>query len=653
MEPTTRTPDPGRSRTTRVLVVDPNEEHQIEAVAAIAQRGIEVKATSSAREGLRLLQGAPFDAIVVDSKLRDVPALELLKDLARAFPQTPRIFLVPQGGDEIALRGLDAGATAFVMKSPSFRILIPAVVDRQVREVRARRGMEDALGESQRVLSTLMSNLPGMAYRRRNDPPRWTYEFASDGSQALTGYSPDEFRRGTVGFSQLIHPDDRDRVARAVAAAIETKRPYQILFRMRTASGAEKWVWEQGRGVYGPDGAVRSLEGFISDVTEKEATREQLERSERLYRALFEEASDGILRLDEAGRVTAINPAAVEFLGRPASEIVGHAVADFLLPEDAPRARRFLEGVLAGEPARETFETTIVSRTKGRRTIEIAGRRLQGGPGPAAVEVIARDITERRELLKKIADSERLASLGRIALYVAHEINTPLTSISLLTAAVEHRLTDPEAREKLGKIHAQRRRAAAIVSGLLNFSRPQRVEGKDTDLHELVQAAVEHVESHRRPGVSLFADMDPHPVVARVDPPLMESVFVSLLRNALEATTAGSVVVRLTEQPDHVVVRVSDTGTGMSKQVLERLFEPFFTTKKFGHATGLGLAWSKKIVEGHGGTLEVSSKPGEGSVFTILLPRRPEGTALAEAGSSVAMGPSEDSEKPRQGASAA
>jgi signal transduction histidine kinase len=91
----------------------------------------------------------------------------------------------------------------------------------------------------------------------------------------------------------------------------------------------------------------------------------------------------------------------------------------------------------------------------------------------------------------------------------------------------------------------------------------------------------------------------------------------------------------------------------MSKQVLERLFEPFFTTKKFGHATGLGLAWSKKIVEGHGGTLEVSSKPGEGSVFTILLPRRPEGTALAEAGSSVAMGPSEDSEKPRQGASAA
>jgi PAS domain S-box-containing protein len=637
----------------RVLVIDPNEEHQIEAVAAIARRGIEVKATSSAREGLRLLHGARFDAIVVDSKLKDVPALDLLRDLARAFPQTPRIFLVPQGGDEIALRGLDAGATAFVMKSPSFRILIPAVVDRLVRDVRARRGMEDALGESQRVLSTLMSNLPGMAYRRRNDPPRWTFEFASDGSQALTGFAPEEFRRGTVGLSQLIHPDDRDRVARAVAAAVEAKRPYQILFRMRTSSGAEKWVWEQGRGVYGPDGTVRSLEGFISDVTEKEATREHLERSERMYRALFEEASDGILRLDEAGKVTTINPAAVEFLGRPASEIVGHSVAEFLLPEDAPRARRFLEGVLTGEPARETFETTIISRTRGRRTIEITGRRIQQGEGSAAVEVIARDITERRELLRKIADSERLASLGRISLYVAHELNTPLTSISLLTSAIEHRVTDAELREKLEKIHAQRRRAAAIVSGLLNFSRPQRVEGKDTDLHELVQAAVEHVESHRRPGVSLFADMDPHPVVARVDPPLMESVFVSLLRNALEATAAGSVVVRLTEQPDHIVVRVSDTGTGMSKQVMERLFEPFFTTKKFGHATGLGLAWSKKIVEGHGGALEVSSKPGEGSVFTILLPRRPEGTGLPLSGAAEAMGSPEDPLPARQGASAA
>ena len=192
-----RSPDEGRpSAPPRVLVIDGNEEHQMLSVAALSPRGFQVRAVSTAREGLRLLDGAPFDAIMVDAKLRDMSALELMTNLARRYPDTPRILLVPQGGDDLALRGLDAGATAFVMKSPSFRILLPAVVDRQIREIRARRQMEDALRESERVLSTLMSNLPGMAYRCRNDPVRWTSEFMSDGSYALTGHSPEEFQRG-------------------------------------------------------------------------------------------------------------------------------------------------------------------------------------------------------------------------------------------------------------------------------------------------------------------------------------------------------------------------------------------------------------------------------------------------------------------------
>lgn len=605
----------------RVLVIDGNEEHQVLSVTSLSPRGYQVRAVSTARDGLRLLQEGPFDAIIIDAKLRDISALEFLQGIVERFPNTPRILLVPHGGDELALRGLDAGASAFVMKSPSFRILLPAVVDRLIREVRSHRQMEDALRESQRVLSTLMSNLPGMAYRCRNDPPVWTTEFVSDGAEALTGFTPEDFTRGAITSGKLIHPDDLAAVMRTIDDAVAAKRPFQILYRLRTASGAEKWVWEQGRGVYEADGKVRSLEGFISDVTEKEVGREHLERSERMFRAVFEDAADGIMRIDETGRLVAINTAGAEFLHRPLSEIVGQSLSEFIPPEEVPRAMNYIQLLLNGGPTPEAFETAIVSPNHGRRTIEFRGRRVLSSSGPHAVEVIARDITERRELLRKIAESDRLASLGRLSLYVAHEINTPLTSISLLTAAIERCEKDPALRAKLEKIHAERRRAATIISGLLNFSRPQQVEGRDTDLRVLVQAAVEHVEPHRRAGVSLFAALGDRPVVSRVDPTQMESVVVSLLKNALEATSHGSVVVHVEERIDNVVLHVTDTGEGMSTQVLERIFEPFFTTKKFGHGTGMGLAWSKKVVDGHGGAIEVISKLGQGSTFTVRLPK--------------------------------
>ena len=131
----------------RVLVIDPNEDHQLLTVTALAPRGYQVKAASASREGLRLLEGPRFDAILVDAKLRDIGALEMLAILAERCGDVPRILLVPVGGDEIALKGLEAGATAFVMKSPSYRVVLPAVVDRQVRDVRSRRHMTEALAE--------------------------------------------------------------------------------------------------------------------------------------------------------------------------------------------------------------------------------------------------------------------------------------------------------------------------------------------------------------------------------------------------------------------------------------------------------------------------------------------------------------------------
>jgi PAS domain S-box-containing protein len=140
-----------------------------------------------------------------------------------------------------------------------------------------RKRADEALRESERRLSTLISNLPGMAYRSRNDQ-QWTMEFVSQGSLALTGYRPEELvENRTVSYGELIHPDDREAVQQAVQAALSEGRPFEITYRLVTPEG-ERWVWERGQGVYSPQGRLEALEGFITDITERVTARRNLEQ---------------------------------------------------------------------------------------------------------------------------------------------------------------------------------------------------------------------------------------------------------------------------------------------------------------------------------------------------------------------------------------
>jgi PAS domain S-box-containing protein len=137
----------------------------------------------------------------------------------------------------------------------------------------------EAVRESARRLSTLMGNLPGMAYRCRNDRD-WTMEFISQGCRSLTGYEPAELIGNRVrSYNELIHPDDRQVLWDQVQQALAERRPFRLIYRIRTAAGAEKWVWEQGLGVFSPSGELLALEGFITDITERRQAEEILRRA--------------------------------------------------------------------------------------------------------------------------------------------------------------------------------------------------------------------------------------------------------------------------------------------------------------------------------------------------------------------------------------
>lgn len=205
---------------------------------------------------------------------------------------------------------------------------------------------------------------------------------------------------------------------------------------------------------------------------------------------------------------------------------------------------------------------------------------------------------------------------------MAHEINTPLTNISLLTASIGRRVADPEVQERLKKITIQGRIAASITAELLKFARPGAINPVETDLKDLVRASVEQAEIFRKPGTEIHTDLGTGPIIASVDPLRIQEVIVNLLKNAYEATPNGRVRVRIDERGGIVAISVADTGSGIPPDVQSRLFEAFFTTKKKGEGTGLGLAISKNFVVSHGGDILLSSEVGKGSTFTVLLPKQ-------------------------------
>ncbi|HQH73237.1 MAG TPA: PAS domain-containing protein, partial [bacterium] len=132
------------------------------------------------------------------------------------------------------------------------------------------------LAENHRYLAEQFCNLPGMAYQCRNEPD-WPMKFLSEGCYALTGYPRDAFlREDAVTFQELIHPGDRQRVWETVQQALQNRQPYQLEYRIRTAGGQEKWVWERGKGIYDAQGGVLHLEGFISDITDRKQAEDAL-----------------------------------------------------------------------------------------------------------------------------------------------------------------------------------------------------------------------------------------------------------------------------------------------------------------------------------------------------------------------------------------
>lgn len=356
--------------------------------------------------------------------------------------------------------------------------------------------------------------------------------------------------------------------------------------------------------------------GQSIEAESSEQERRSLE--ERFAKAFYRSPLPGIISRLDGREILDVNESFVHAFGYRREELVGKSAAEANILHPIGNRAQLLEPLTRGEAVRGA-ETVLRSKDGSLRAGRLWSERVTMGSEPTILTIIE-DVTELREAQAHALESERLAAMGRTASFVAHELNTPLTNIALLTASLKRQTAEPAIVERLEKIDAQRKVAAKIIEGVLTFTRSSDLNRESTDLGALVRLAADQADVFRRPTVTAKVEVEDRPVLAMVDPLKVSQVFVNLIKNAYQATEAGTVTVSLRAEPTEAVVSVHDTGAGMSEETQRQLFTAFFTTKSRGEGVGLGLTFTKAVLDAHGGRIDVASESGKGSTFTLHLP---------------------------------
>ena len=358
-----------------------------------------------------------------------------------------------------------------------------------------------------------------------------------------------------------------------------------------------------------------------------ERTRE-LDAQKRFGEVVLETIPLGVFVLDTTLRVVRANREGARALG--GLQAAGH-VFTTLLPDGQDEAlANFLRAAFHADQASSLeAEMTIGAEVRTFRfTVAPLGA---AGEAPTHLVLLVDDITGAKRLERQMLLTERLTTAGRLAAGVAHELNNPLATIAGCAEALVARTRDdafaalPGAEDfqyYLGLIEEEAYRCKEITGSLLQFVREPGSRRAPTDLNALVQKASELLSHQSRfSSRRIVEELDPELPAVTVNEGQMRQVFLGLASNALEAMEGGgTLTIRSRRRRAEVEVEFEDDGPGISDEWLGRIFDPFFTTKPPGQGTGLGLAIAQGIVADHGGRIEVTSRPGKGSLFRMVLP---------------------------------
>jgi len=647
-------------RMQNILVVDDDSENRQLTCQVLEEAGFHTCEARDGEDALVLLDFEKVDAIVSDIMMPLMDGYELCYHIRQdvRFSALPFVFctssVAPEEDGDFAAT---LGADAFVSRGMNSGELLVAVCEalgkpraktspcidpaREIeflkehgrRLVAKLEQRNAAVRESERRLSTLLNNINSVVWEAPSDMSRFT--FVSKQAEGWLGYPIEQWLNEPGFWENHIHEEDRARVRQLSMEHVESSRRREMEYRMIASDGRVVWV-RNVTSVLPLHREGTRLCGIMIDISRQKSAHESLRESEERYRTLVERNPDAILVHTE-GMVAYANPAACRLMRvEHHSMLIGRLIMDLTHPSVKEKAEQRLKQLQRGETL-APVETKLV-RLDGT-VVEIESTSIPFRyEGETAVLSILRDHSDKTRLEEQLRQPQKMEAIGQLAGGVAHDFNNLLTVIQLHSSIMLTReKLDPSVHESAQQISLTADRASNLTRQLLTFSRKQVTRMVNLDMNDLVGNLTKMLHRILGEDVHLQVRFSPLPPLVHADAGMMEQVLMNLSVNARDAMPRGGNLVIQTEivqldaeaascNPDarpgeFTCLSVTDTGTGMPEDVMQRIFEPFFTTKEVGKGTGLGLATVYGIVKQHQGWITVQSEEGAGTTFHVFLPR--------------------------------
>jgi PAS domain S-box-containing protein len=490
-------------------------------------------------------------------------------------------------------------------------------------DISEKKRSEKALKLSERNYRLLVKNIPNIVFKGYADG---SIEFFDDKVEALTGYKRTEFENSNKNWLDLIVPEDRPVARFKFIEALKGDKTYIRDYRLRKKNGDIRWVEAGSQIICDEKGDIEYITGAFLDVTERKRAEAALHESEEKYRSLFTSGPNPIFVLNSNTlAILDANPSAEQTYGYTKNELLDKPFTElgqFDYSNDCVVGQKVRHCKRNGD----TFYVNIEACPTSYKSQE-------------AIILGVTDVTEMMEKDAQLIHASKMTSLGEMSTGIAHELNQPLTAIKmgslvLNAAARKGPLKPEELSTVVTEIGAQVDRASQIINSLRAFGRKPDFDIKPnekTDINQPIKTALSIIGPQLKlQNIEVKFDLDETlpPVSAHTN--RLEQVIFNLITNARDAiiqnsarapaSEKGVIKIRSYSKDDKIAVSVSDNGIGIPTDIRDKLFEPFFTTKEVGKGIGLGLSIIYGIVRDYGGTIDVESDVGKGSVFTYIFP---------------------------------
>jgi PAS domain S-box-containing protein len=456
---------------------------------------------------------------------------------------------------------------------------------------------------------------------------------AGDGFEALnvlSGFTPD------IMFFDLIMPKiDGDKLIQIVRSMPPLKNCFLVIVSAAVAeidfnfqdTGADYYVAKGPFSAMAENflSAIRASENpptaeapkpvvGLEHVYARQLTRELLSRNRHLE-TILESMAEGILEV-YAGKIVYANSAAIAVLGIPQQKLLTAYPPDLF----TGNVRDRIESLFAAVPG-------LSAETGVNQPLELNGRQVVVKKLPvkgdeATVILMITDITERKRLEMQLQHVQKMEAIGTIAAGVAHNFRNTLTEILVNSQLIQLNHKDqPALQEITGRINSSVKKGSRLVDGLLHFSRKQiNKEFKAVDLVTVIRETSQIIGKSFEAQIEIQVDL-PERLTILGDTAGLSQVLMNLCTNARDAMpNGGALRIEARREGPHAIIRVSDTGIGMDREIIDKCFDPFFTTKPIGKGTGLGLSTAYGIIKSHDGSINIQSRPGSGTTFVLRFP---------------------------------